>query len=71
MKREEVMKGRRMANGDHNVKNVSFAEGLRQVAMSGGMAGKLTDREKAKFERARLAEEESKRSSFTLGIQLD
>ena len=48
--------------------NVSFAEGLRHIAGS-GLFDKLSDQEKAQFERARFAEEDSKKRSFVLGNQ--
>lgn len=64
------MKERRLAKGMQDVKDVSFAEGLRRIAGS-VLFDKLSDQEKAQFERARFAEEESKKRSFVLGRQID
>jgi hypothetical protein len=64
------MEERKLADGNQGVTNVSFAEGLRRIAGS-ELIGKVTDQERAQFERARFAEEESKTRSFVLGKQID
>jgi len=64
------MKERKLTKDDQGVNKVSFAEGLRRIA-SGGISGKFTEQEKVLFERAKCAEEESKKRSFVLGRQLD
>lgn len=64
------MKEGKLTKGMQDVKNVSFAEGLRRIAGS-GLFDKLSDQEKVQFERARFAEEESKKRSFVLGRQID
>jgi len=64
------MEERKRAGSGQTVKEVSFAEGLRRVA-SCGVIGKLTDQERAKFERVRFAEEKSKEVSFVLGRQIE
>jgi len=51
-------------------KKVSFAEGLRQIA-GDNLIGKLSEAEKAHFERVRSAQEQAKKISFVLGEQIN
>ena len=64
------MRERKLAVRGEDVKEVSFAEGLKKIA-GRKLIGKLSDEEKAQFERNRFAEEESKRKSFVLGKQFN
>ncbi|PKN30360.1 MAG: hypothetical protein CVU64_03660 [Deltaproteobacteria bacterium HGW-Deltaproteobacteria-21] len=54
------------AKGSKTCKVSSTVEGWRKVSTT-NKAGKLSEREKAQFEKARFSEEQVKRSSFVLG----
>lgn len=63
------MTERKLSGRGRDEKKVSFAEGLRRVAAK-RIIGRLTERERAKFERERFEEEEASRKTFVLGRQI-
>lgn len=63
------MAERKLSGGARDVKEVSFADGLRRIIGKSQIS--FSNQEKSQFEREKYAEEEAKKKSFVLGRQIE